>query len=437
MHDFQRDLMFLLHDVARLLRVDADKRARAHGMTRAQWGILIWLERQPGLSQKELAEFLEVEPITVARLIDRLEARGMVERRPDPKDRRIWRLHLCPPAHGVLREIDCQRAQMRALVTSGLDDATIDTMTEALIAMKLTLIHEAHLPRRLPAGRSRSAGGRLMSQAATAGAAPRVAEAPVRSRRRMSRALLRPILMLGGILVVAVASGAYWLTGGRYVSIDDAYVRAAKETLSTDVSGIVAAVPVHEGQRVKKGDVLLRLDPQQFQIMLDAAKANLSGIVLSVNAMKLDYQRMLRDVDVKQAQVQSDQANFERYANLVKVGRRHPRRLRQHALPACRQPAGGDRAEDDGRGAARQAAGQSGRRCAHHARIPAGQGAGGRGAAPARPRGDLCAVRRHRDAGRYRAARHVPRRLHRGVRHRLHRATSGSRPIRRRPSSPG
>ena len=150
MHDFQRDLMFLLHDVARLLRVDADKRARAHGMTRAQWGILIWLERQPGLSQKELAELLEVEPITVARLIDRLETRGMVERRPDPKDRRIWRLHLCPPAHGVLREIDCQRGQMRHLVTSGLDDATIDTMTEALIAMKMTLIHEAHLPRRLP-----------------------------------------------------------------------------------------------------------------------------------------------------------------------------------------------------------------------------------------------------------------------------------------------
>ena len=86
--------MFLLHDVARLLRVEADKRARQHGMTRAQWAILIWLERQPGISQKELSEILEVEPITVARLIDRLEARGMVERRPDPRDRRIWRLHL-------------------------------------------------------------------------------------------------------------------------------------------------------------------------------------------------------------------------------------------------------------------------------------------------------------------------------------------------------
>jgi membrane fusion protein, multidrug efflux system len=158
-----------------------------------------------------------------------------------------------------------------------------------------------------------------MSQAATAGQAPRVTEAPPRTRR-INRRLLRPILMLGGILVVAVASGAYWLTGGRYVSIDDAYVRAAKETIATDVSGIVASVPVHEGQRVKQGDVLLRLDPRQFQIAVDGAKANLNGISSDLNAKKLDYQRMLREVDVKQSQVQSDQANFDRYANLVKSG---------------------------------------------------------------------------------------------------------------------
>jgi membrane fusion protein (multidrug efflux system) len=158
-----------------------------------------------------------------------------------------------------------------------------------------------------------------MSQATTAGSAPRVTEAPVRSRR-ISRALLRPILMLGGILVVAVASGAYWLTGGRYVSIDDAYVRAAKESLATDVSGTVASVPVHEGQRVKHGDVLLRLDPRQFQIAVDGARANLNGTVSTLNAMKVDYQRLLGEVAVKEAQVQSDQANFERFANLVKSG---------------------------------------------------------------------------------------------------------------------
>lgn len=161
-----------------------------------------------------------------------------------------------------------------------------------------------------------------MSQAATAGPAPRVndrvTEAP--SRRRIARRALRPILMLGGIIAVAIGSGAYWLTGGRYVSIDDAYVRAAKEALSTDVSGLVLEVPVREGQYVNKGDVLLRLDPHPFEINLAGAKAHLGGIVSSLNALKLDYKRMLRDVDVKQSQVEADQANFDRFASLVKSG---------------------------------------------------------------------------------------------------------------------
>jgi MarR family transcriptional regulator for hemolysin len=146
--EFHRDLMFLLHDVARLLRVDADKRARQHGMTRAQWAILIWLERQPGISQKELSEILEVEPISVARLIDRLEARGMVERRPDPRDRRIWRLHLLPAGRGQLQEIDLQRADITRIVTAGVDEESLEIMTEALIRMKATLTQDSHASRR-------------------------------------------------------------------------------------------------------------------------------------------------------------------------------------------------------------------------------------------------------------------------------------------------
>jgi membrane fusion protein (multidrug efflux system) len=104
------------------------------------------------------------------------------------------------------------------------------------------------------------------------------------------------------------------------VSIDDAYVRAAKEVISTDISGIVAEVPVHEGQRVKQGDVLLRLDPRPFEIALAGATAARNGMVSTLNAMKLDYKRMLREVDVKQAQLESDQASFERYSGLVKGG---------------------------------------------------------------------------------------------------------------------
>jgi membrane fusion protein (multidrug efflux system) len=156
-----------------------------------------------------------------------------------------------------------------------------------------------------------------MSQAA---AAPRglLDDAPVVRARR--RNLLRPILMLGGIAAVIVGSGAYWLTGGRIVSIDDAYVRAAKLAVSTDVSGIVAEVAVKEGQRVAAGDVLLRLDPRQFQIALAGAKASLAQTALTMEAMKRDYQRMLRDIDVRQSQVQADQASFDRYAKLVGGG---------------------------------------------------------------------------------------------------------------------
>ena len=71
--------------------------------------------------------------------------------------------------------------------------------------------------------------------------APRVTEAPAPVRGRSRRRLLRPLLMIGGVLVVAVGSLVWWVQGGRYISIDNAYVRAAKETLSTDISGTVAA----------------------------------------------------------------------------------------------------------------------------------------------------------------------------------------------------
>jgi membrane fusion protein (multidrug efflux system) len=145
-------------------------------------------------------------------------------------------------------------------------------------------------------------------------------EGVARQRRAWLSSLLRPLLMLGGVAAVIVASGAWWLSGGRIVSIDDAYVRAAKLAISTDVSGVVDRVMVREGQHVKTGDVLLRLRDLQFRIAVDGAKANQAQVALSMEAMKHDYQRMLRDVDVKQDQVQSDQASFDRFANLVKGG---------------------------------------------------------------------------------------------------------------------
>ncbi|HEX9324262.1 MAG TPA: HlyD family secretion protein [Xanthobacteraceae bacterium] len=141
--------------------------------------------------------------------------------------------------------------------------------------------------------------------------------------RAISRSLgrkrtLRLLLMVGGILIVLIAALTFWLRGGRYVSADDAYVRAAKLMVSTDVSGIVTEVDVREGQTVKAGDVLFRIDPRQFQIALDNARAQLQQTALGIEAMKQDYRRMQEDIQAQQAQVELDQANFDRYTVLVK-----------------------------------------------------------------------------------------------------------------------
>ena len=138
--DFDHDLFLLLHDVARLIRVEADKRARTRGMTRAQWVLLLRLSQRPGLSQKEAADLLEVEPITVARLVDRLVALGLVERRADEQDRRVWRLHLQPAATAMLEEITRHRLALAEFVGAGLPDATRAAMVQGLQRMKANLL---------------------------------------------------------------------------------------------------------------------------------------------------------------------------------------------------------------------------------------------------------------------------------------------------------
>jgi membrane fusion protein, multidrug efflux system len=143
-------------------------------------------------------------------------------------------------------------------------------------------------------------------------------QAPVAPPRK--RRWVRPLLMLGGIVVAAAGSLAFWLHGGRTVSIDNAYVRADKLVLSTDVSGLIAEVPVHEGQEVHRGDVVFRLDDRQFRIGLEAAEAKLDQTRLELDAAKRDYERMLRDVAAKRAQVEADQARFDRTHELVGRG---------------------------------------------------------------------------------------------------------------------
>jgi len=135
----------LVNDVGRMLRTEADRRARCHNMTRAQWVMMMRLNRQPGLSQKELAEILEVEPITVARLADRLESRNLIERRPDPQDRRVWRLHLLPQAQPLLEQLTCHRDDLINLITAKLDPETVEIVVKTLRCMRATLSKRTEL----------------------------------------------------------------------------------------------------------------------------------------------------------------------------------------------------------------------------------------------------------------------------------------------------
>ena len=137
-------------------------------------------------------------------------------------------------------------------------------------------------------------------------------------RRGRGRPFLRAFLMLGGIAAVVAGAGYLWLHGGRYVSADDAYIRAAKLMVSTDVSGLVSEVDVREGQKVEANQVLFRVDPRQFQIAVDQAKSQLGQIELTLNSMKADYRRILSDIDAQNAQVELAQSNFDRAASLLK-----------------------------------------------------------------------------------------------------------------------
>jgi membrane fusion protein, multidrug efflux system len=125
--------------------------------------------------------------------------------------------------------------------------------------------------------------------------------------------------VLFALLPLVLVIGGYWyVTGGQVMSTDDAYVEADKVGVSTDVSGIVQDVDVKENQHVAAGQVLYRLDPRQFQIALDNAKANRAQTALTIEAMKQDYKRMVSDTAAQQAQVDLDQLNYDRNAMLLK-----------------------------------------------------------------------------------------------------------------------
>lgn len=141
-----RNLNLLLHDVARLLRKQFEQTARARdlGLTRAQASVLGHLSRQEGINQVGLAQTMEIEPITLARLLDRLEEAGFVERRPDPSDRRARLLRLTPAAHAVLERIRAISDEVLDYACAGIPADRRAMLAEVLTDMRGNLSSCSH-----------------------------------------------------------------------------------------------------------------------------------------------------------------------------------------------------------------------------------------------------------------------------------------------------
>ena len=140
----EREIGFALNDVARMLRTYADQRARDLNMTRAQWAVLVKLQRCEGVKQSELAESLDLAPITLARLIDKLTASGLVDRRDDPHDRRANRLYLTEKAGPTLEKLGALGEDLMGRALAGLPPETLACLRQGLERIRLNLKHELH-----------------------------------------------------------------------------------------------------------------------------------------------------------------------------------------------------------------------------------------------------------------------------------------------------
>jgi DNA-binding MarR family transcriptional regulator len=131
-----KELAWEMAETSRTLRRHFDRRASALGVTTAQWRALAWLGHEPGLKQVELAERLDVEPITAGRIVDRLEEAKLVLRQPDPVDRRVWRLFLTDEAKPIFKRLTSLADEMASQVFEGLGAEEIDAMRAGLALIR-------------------------------------------------------------------------------------------------------------------------------------------------------------------------------------------------------------------------------------------------------------------------------------------------------------
>jgi DNA-binding MarR family transcriptional regulator len=139
-------LGFLLHEVARLLRKRFEQNARDSGLTRSQWQVLAYLANNEGINQSGLADLLEIEPITLGRIIDKLQTRGLIERHPDPSDRRVWLLHLTSAARPKLAQLRKLGDVTRGEALVGVSEADTERLLKTLQALKANLTDACDSP---------------------------------------------------------------------------------------------------------------------------------------------------------------------------------------------------------------------------------------------------------------------------------------------------
>lgn len=123
---------YLIADLSRLFGRVFDRRASHLGLTRVQWRALKRIHQSEGVTQSELADVLDMEPIAVGRVIDRLQKAGFVERRSDPDDRRVWRLHLLPPSEAVMHDIEAVAVSVREDCLAGIEATELATALKVL-----------------------------------------------------------------------------------------------------------------------------------------------------------------------------------------------------------------------------------------------------------------------------------------------------------------
>lgn len=141
--DFERNLGFLLGDVARLTRTAFDRRVASLDLTRSQWWVLAYVYRDQGLTQSELAYHLDVGKVALGNLIDRLEVKGWVERRPDQKDRRIKRIYLTAKAAPVLESMRVPAQEIYDMIVSGLTKKQQESLVDTLLVVRKNLITDS------------------------------------------------------------------------------------------------------------------------------------------------------------------------------------------------------------------------------------------------------------------------------------------------------